>query len=57
MEVAVRVRIVDVAAGDMHTSVLDSHGRVWSFGDNEDGQLGDGTNGKTYAIMTKLNYS
>jgi len=31
---------VDVAAGGMHTSVLDREGAVWTFGCNDEGSLG-----------------
>ena len=31
---------VDVAAGGMHTVALDSEGRVWTFGCNDEGSLG-----------------
>jgi len=31
---------VDVAAGGMHTAVLDSNGKVWTFGCNDEGSLG-----------------
>lgn len=33
-----------ISAGENHTLVVDQEGRVWSFGDNEDGQLGLGDN-------------
>ena len=32
-----------VAAGDYHTAVLKADGTVWTFGDNAEGQIGDGT--------------
>lgn len=31
---------VDAAAGGMHTAVLDTEGRVWTFGCNDEGSLG-----------------
>jgi len=34
------VDAVDLAAGGMHTAVLDSEGRVWTFGCNDEGSLG-----------------
>ena len=37
------VRIVDIAVGDNHTVALDSEGKVWTWGYNYYGQLGDGT--------------
>ncbi len=36
--------IVAVAAGGTHSLALDRRGRVWSWGGNSYGQLGDGTN-------------
>ncbi len=33
----------DIAAGNLHTCLLDRNGRVACWGSNEDGQLGDGT--------------
>jgi alpha-tubulin suppressor-like RCC1 family protein len=35
-----KLRIKKIAAGDVHSLVLDNHGRVFSFGDNSHGQLG-----------------
>jgi alpha-tubulin suppressor-like RCC1 family protein len=34
---------VQVAAGENHAIFLDAHGRVWAWGTNDAGQLGDGT--------------
>ncbi len=34
---------VDVAAGFFHTLVLDADGRVWTWGSNDNGELGRGT--------------
>lgn len=36
-------RVVDVSAGFFHTLVRTDDGAVWSFGNNDSGQLGDGT--------------
>ena len=35
--------VAGIAAGDRHTVVLKDDGTVWAWGDNSDGQLGDGT--------------
>lgn len=37
------VGIVTVSCGDTHTLALSSSGRVYSFGRNQNGQLGTGT--------------
>lgn len=37
------IKIVDIAAGGSHSIVLDNNGRVWTWGGNYSGQLGDGT--------------
>ena len=39
------IRFVDVAAGARHTLALDDNGRLWAWGDNRQGQLGDGSSG------------
>lgn len=36
--------VIDVAAGEEHSLAIDSTGRVWAWGQNADGELGDGTN-------------
>ncbi|MEO5912602.1 MAG: chitobiase/beta-hexosaminidase C-terminal domain-containing protein [Luteolibacter sp.] len=36
-------QIVAVAAGPRHTLALDSNGKVWAWGGNADGELGDNT--------------
>lgn len=33
-----------VAVGDRHALLLDGEGNIWAFGNNDDRQLGDGTN-------------
>ena len=35
--------IVAIAAGALHSVALKTNGTVWTWGDNYDGQLGDGT--------------
>ena len=35
--------IVSIAAGGYHAVAVDSQGRVWAWGNNSQGQLGDGT--------------
>lgn len=37
-----------VAGGHMHSLALDSDGKVWAWGDNSSGQLGDGTNTNSF---------
>jgi uncharacterized repeat protein (TIGR02543 family) len=39
------VKVVSVSAGSYHSSAVDALGRVWAWGWNEYGQLGNGTNG------------
>ena len=43
MQVAGLSGVVAVAAGYGHTVALGSDGRVWAWGDNSEGQLGDGS--------------
>lgn len=43
MEELEGVEIVDAAAGAHHSVALSSDGRVWAWGRNDHGQLGDGT--------------
>lgn len=48
------VRIVEVAAGGMHSMALDTRGRVWTWGCNAYGQLGTGamtTESKTLSLL------
>lgn len=42
------VMVATVAAGDHHSLVLTSDGKVWAFGDDSLGQLGDGTTAGRY---------
>ncbi|KAI8433555.1 hypothetical protein MSG28_015581 [Choristoneura fumiferana] len=39
-------KIVDVCSGGMHTIALDSDGKVWTFGCNDEGALGRPTSGE-----------
>lgn len=39
----IKGRIIEVAAGEYHSLVLTSSGQLYTFGDNQSGQLGDGT--------------
>ncbi|XP_059047921.1 regulator of chromosome condensation-like [Achroia grisella] len=39
-------KVVEVRAGGMHTVVLDSDGKVWTFGCNDEGALGRQTSGE-----------
>jgi hypothetical protein len=43
VDIPAGVTITAVAAGGSHSLALDSAGRVWAWGDNSSGQLGDGT--------------
>lgn len=43
MQVAGLSSVVAVAAGETHSLALDAQGRVWAFGRNACGELGDGT--------------
>ncbi|HEY5041365.1 MAG TPA: chromosome condensation regulator [Verrucomicrobiae bacterium] len=42
-EQIVASNVTAIAAGDFHSLFLKSDGSLWAMGDNEDGQLGDGT--------------
>lgn len=37
------LRVVAIATGDAHNLVLASDGTVWAWGENDSGQLGNGT--------------
>src|SRR6478672_11651711 len=43
-EKGARGRLTRLAAGFQHTCAILDDGSVWCWGDNSDGQLGDGTN-------------
>ncbi len=44
-----QVKIKQIACGSLHVIMLDFNGKCWALGDNDDGQLGIGTNKKTKA--------
>ncbi len=45
--------VTAVSAGHHHTLALDSYGKVWSWGKNQDGQLGYGTSPASYSAQPK----
>ena len=48
--------IEDIAAGKGHTVALSTDGTVWTWGDNQSGQLGNGTNENSiFATQVKIN--
>lgn len=49
------ITIKQIAAGDTHSMVMDSEGRVFSFGDNAHGQLGLPYIGETMDLDSPLN--
>ena len=48
---AAMAAIPQIAAGNGHTVALKEDGTVWAWGDNSDGQLGDGTGQSRYVPM------
>jgi alpha-tubulin suppressor-like RCC1 family protein len=46
----VGINVQQVAGGLSHSLVLDSAGAVWGYGNNQFGQLGDGTTTSTFSI-------
>jgi|GEM_PF-3359795 len=47
--------IIAISAGMCHTLALDRYGSVWGWGNNRDGQLGDGTSGPMdYYVATPV---
>jgi len=44
------MKVKQVSAGGFHTLVIDTEDRVWSSGENRDGQLGHGP--ETLRVMT-----
>jgi alpha-tubulin suppressor-like RCC1 family protein len=51
------IRIIQVSAGREHSLVLDDRGHVWSCGDNEFGELGNGRSGEGEKETTPVNIS
>lgn len=48
-------RIVDIAQGWATSALLDSAGRIWTWGYNEHGEIGNGTGGNgQYELLPKL---
>lgn len=47
---------VAIAAGDAHYLAVDADGTVWSWGDNQLGELGDGTFAPPEPINTRLHH-
>ena len=43
--------MIAVSAGDCHTSALKADGSVWTWGCNDVGELGDGTNTESHLPM------
>ena len=35
--------VVQIGTGRLHTLAIESNGTIWAWGDNDFGQLGDGT--------------
>jgi len=36
-------KVVQIGTGRLHTLAIESNGTIWAWGDNDFGQLGDGT--------------
>lgn len=49
--------VTAVGAGDTHALAIQSNGTVWGWGDNSDGQLGDGTTISATTPVQMLNMS
>jgi len=47
-------RFVQVSAGNMHSTALDTEGRIWSWGNNVNGRLGNGTQTGNILIPTLI---
>ena len=45
-----RPKVTQISAGDYHSVLLDSDGKVWAFGENAYGQLGFGYNPETPVV-------
>ena len=48
------VRFVAISAGGNHSLALDQNGRAWAWGNNDHGQVGDGTTGNIRAAPTNV---
>lgn len=46
--------IIALAAGVRHVAALSANGQVWTWGDNNDSQLGQGTTGGSSAVPTPI---
>ena len=46
--------VSQVSAGTVHTMILKSDGSLWATGNNEDGQLGDGTTSDRYTPISVI---
>ena len=48
------IEYVQVSVGDSHMIALDSEGNIWSWGNNREGQLGNGSKGEDVLVPTKV---
>lgn len=54
---AMRISPVSVALGDQHSLIIKADGTVWASGQNQSGQLGDGTTANKTRFVPVLNLS